>query len=100
MFSVVTFFQDYTQPNVDQLAAHTLPWRDGNPLHPLSPVIGADRVVLPLADGVLSHNLGIPIVVVVTKVTNFIYLVFAFGINCVYLSTYYILCTGVRELQI
>jgi dynein light intermediate chain 1 len=37
---------------------------------PLSPSNGDEQVVLPLPDGVLTKSLGIPVIVVITKVEN------------------------------
>jgi dynein light intermediate chain 1 len=40
---------------------------------PLSPTNGEEQIVLPLADGVLTKSLGIPVIVVITKVNRLIY---------------------------
>ena len=37
---------------------------------PLSPTNGDEQVVLPLPDGVLTKSLGIPVIVVITKVND------------------------------
>ena len=37
---------------------------------PLSPTNGDEQVVLPLPDGVLTKSLGIPVIVVITKVSD------------------------------
>ena len=45
--------------------------RDVNPLHPQAPTGEDDKVLLPLGENILAQNLGIPIVVVLTKVFFF-----------------------------
>lgn len=67
--SLVRFFQEYTEPeeggeNVSQPHSR----RDFNPLHP-SPAgpTEEENVLLPLPENTLNCNLGIPVVVVVTK---------------------------------
>ena len=43
--------------------------RDVNPLHPAAPPsTDEEKVVIPLGENILAQNLGIPIVVVLTKV--------------------------------
>ena len=65
---MVRFFQDYTEPE-DNQASSQVPLRgDSNPLHPPAVATDDEKVVLPLGDNVLTQNLGIPIVVVLTKV--------------------------------
>lgn len=76
LFLVVRFFQEYTEPeeggeNVSQPHSR----RDFNPLHP-SPAgpTEEENVLLPLPENTLNCNLGIPVVVVVTKVSITIFL--------------------------
>ncbi|XP_076470697.1 cytoplasmic dynein 1 light intermediate chain 2-like isoform X2 [Babylonia areolata] len=65
--SLVRFFQEYLEPEESQASAQTPVRKYANPLHPTTLPAEEDRVVLPLGDTVLSQNLGIPIVVVLTK---------------------------------
>jgi hypothetical protein len=67
--TVIRFFQDYTEPSESQPSTPAPPRYDANPLHPTPQQTEEEKVVLPLSDQVLSHNLGIPIVVVLTKVS-------------------------------
>ncbi|XP_078335547.1 cytoplasmic dynein 1 light intermediate chain 2-like isoform X2 [Crassostrea virginica] len=66
--SLVRFFQEYTEPDENssgnQVPSHR---RDVNPLHPTASHTEEDKVLLPLGENTLSQNLGIPIVVVITK---------------------------------
>lgn len=66
---MVRFFQEYTEPDENssgsQVPSHR---RDVNPLHPTASTTEEDKVLLPLGEDTLSQNLGIPIVVVITKV--------------------------------
>lgn len=58
---VVKAFQEYTEPE------------DATPSSPQrrAPTAGEDEaVVLPLGDNALTHNLGIPVLIVCTKVNN------------------------------
>ena len=70
---MVRQFQEYAEPddNVLMTASMTASVirRSGpNPLHP--PGAGAeDKVLLPLGETTLTKNLGIPVVVVITKVS-------------------------------
>lgn len=68
LFAVVRFFQDYTEPEETQSSSQAPPRGDANPLHPAAVATEDEKVVLPLGENVLTHNLGIPIVVVLTKV--------------------------------
>jgi dynein light intermediate chain 1 len=43
---------------------------------PLSPINADEQIVLPLPDGVLIKSLGIPVIVVITKVGNFYFFKF------------------------
>ncbi|KAK3760039.1 hypothetical protein RRG08_064710 [Elysia crispata] len=64
--SLVRCYQAYTEPGDGPIATQGPPRGDINPLHP--PASGSDEEEsLPLGEKTLSHNLGIPIVVVVTK---------------------------------
>ncbi|KAK7481697.1 hypothetical protein BaRGS_00027070 [Batillaria attramentaria] len=65
--SLVRFFQDYTEPEESASATQAPPRGDANPLHPTPLVSDEEKVVLPLGDNTLTQNLGIPIVVVLTK---------------------------------
>ena len=56
MFAVVKQFQEYTEPGSGE---------DGTPQRRSEEEEG---VLLPLGDNTLTHNLGIPVVVVCTKV--------------------------------
>ncbi|XP_048754937.1 cytoplasmic dynein 1 light intermediate chain 2-like isoform X3 [Ostrea edulis] len=66
--SLVRFFQEYTEPDENssgsQVPSHR---RDVNPLHPTASHTEEDKVLRPLGEDTLSQNLGIPIVVVITK---------------------------------
>ena len=65
--SVVRCYQAYTEPGDGPIATQGPPRGDINPLHP--PASGSEEEEsLPLGEKTLSRNLGIPIVVVVTKV--------------------------------
>lgn len=67
---MVRFFQEYTEPDENssgsQVPSHR---RDVNPLHPTASHTEEDKVLRPLGEDTLSQNLGIPIVVVITKVS-------------------------------
>lgn len=56
VFAVVKQFQEYTEPGSGE---------DGAPQRRAD---DEESVLLPLGDGTLTHNLGIPVVVVCTKV--------------------------------
>ena len=59
-------WQEYIEPDDAQSPHQTTPRRP-NPLHPA----GEDeKVLLPLGENTFTNNLGIPIVVVVTKVSH------------------------------
>ncbi|KAJ8302860.1 hypothetical protein KUTeg_019256 [Tegillarca granosa] len=65
---IVRFFQEYTEPEEGQpTSSQSTHRRDVNPLHPTASHTDEDKVLLPLGENTLSHNLGIPIVVVITK---------------------------------
>lgn len=67
--AVVRHFQDYAEPDASKAPTGNS-WRQtgNNPLHPPSkPDDGKDGLP-PLDESILSRNLGIPIVVVITKV--------------------------------
>jgi len=69
--SVVRHFQEYVEPNENSQTVTSPPRRNApNPLHPLGSVGDPDHVLLPLDESTLTHNLGIPIVVAITKVCN------------------------------
>ena len=51
-----------------------------NPLHPAASTTDDDKVLLPLGETTLSHNLGIPVIVVVAKV-SLLYGFFFFTLN-------------------
>ncbi|BFZ12818.1 hypothetical protein BsWGS_15857 [Bradybaena similaris] len=64
--SLVRAFQAYTEPGDGPIATQAPPRGEVNPLHP--PASGSEEEsTLPLGELILSRNLGIPIVVVVTK---------------------------------
>ncbi|CAG5135289.1 unnamed protein product [Candidula unifasciata] len=64
--SLVRAFQAYTEPGDGPIATQAPPRGEVNPLHP--PASGSEEEShLPLGELTLSRNLGIPIVVVVTK---------------------------------
>lgn len=66
---MVRAFQAYTEPGDGPIATQGLPRGDMNPLHP--PASGSeDDNLLPLGESTLSQNLGLPIVVVITKVST------------------------------
>ncbi|KAL8608339.1 hypothetical protein ACOMHN_042206 [Nucella lapillus] len=65
--SLVRFFQDYSEPEDSQASAQTPVRKFANPLHPAAALAEEEKVVLPLGDNVLTRNLGIPVVVVLTK---------------------------------
>ncbi|XP_013419825.1 cytoplasmic dynein 1 light intermediate chain 2 isoform X1 [Lingula anatina] len=64
--SLVRHFQEYVEPEEGQ-EIKSPPRRDFNPLHPSASSTDEERVLLPLGESTLTNNLGIPIVVVVTK---------------------------------
>ncbi|XP_074644368.1 cytoplasmic dynein 1 light intermediate chain 2-like isoform X2 [Tubulanus polymorphus] len=64
--SLVTYFQDYTEPSEESSHSQSQR-RETNPLHPQPSSTDDDKVILPLGETTLTKNLGIPIVVVVTK---------------------------------
>ncbi|CAG5121719.1 unnamed protein product, partial [Candidula unifasciata] len=65
--SLIRTFQAYTEPGDGPIAIQPHPRGEINPLHP--PASGSEEEShLPLGDLILSRNLGIPIVVVVTKI--------------------------------
>lgn len=62
-------FQEYVEPEEGAAGSATQLRRvSTNPLHQ-SVTEAVDNVLLPLGDNVLTENLGIPIVVVLTKVS-------------------------------
>ncbi|XP_046578274.1 LOW QUALITY PROTEIN: cytoplasmic dynein 1 light intermediate chain 2-like [Haliotis rubra] len=64
--SLVRFFQEYSAP--EEGHSTSAPHRgDSNPLHPSASATDEEKVLLPLGESTLSQNLGIPIVVVITK---------------------------------
>ncbi|XP_059156070.1 cytoplasmic dynein 1 light intermediate chain 2-like isoform X2 [Physella acuta] len=64
--SLIRVYQAYTEPGDGPIVTQGPPRGDINPLHP--PAAGTEEEsVLPLGELTLSQNLGIPIVVVVTK---------------------------------
>ncbi len=48
---------------------------------PLSPTNGDEQVILPLGDGVLTKSLGIPVIVVITKVKKKVFLLIILFLN-------------------
>lgn len=68
VFSVVRAFQAYTEPGDGPIATQAPPRGEINPLHPPASTT-EEESHLPLGELTLSCNLGIPIVVVVTKVS-------------------------------
>lgn len=65
--SLVRHFQEYSEPDELQITTHSSSRRH-NPLHPPpSQQTDSEKVVLPLGEHTLAKNLGIPIVVIVTK---------------------------------
>ncbi|VDI47925.1 dynein light intermediate chain 1, cytosolic [Mytilus galloprovincialis] len=64
--SLVRYFQEYVEP-VEGQTTQSAPRRDHNPLHPPAVHSDSDKVQLPLGENSLTHNLGIPIVVVLTQ---------------------------------
>ena len=84
LFSVIRFYQEYTEPDENSSSSQTSLRRDANPLHPRhssSSTSEDDNVVLPLGENILSQNLGIPIVVVITKVIAFDFLYYLHAIT-------------------
>ncbi|KAK3610371.1 hypothetical protein CHS0354_008647 [Potamilus streckersoni] len=67
--SLIRFFQEYTEPDESHSVTQSTSRRDVNPLHPHSSnsTSEEDGGLLPLGENILSQNLGIPIVVVITK---------------------------------
>ncbi|KAK3085233.1 hypothetical protein FSP39_000334 [Pinctada imbricata] len=65
--SMVRFFQEYTEPDESHTASSAHSRRDVNPLHPSASHTEGDKVLLPLGENTLTQNLGIPIIVVLTK---------------------------------
>jgi len=67
---VVRFYQEYVEPDENSSVSQTSLRRDANPLHPQAPATSEeDKVLLPLGENILAQNLGIPIIVVITKVS-------------------------------
>lgn len=87
MFSVVfrvvlRQFQEYVEPEEGAAGSATQLRRvSANPLHQ-SVTDAVDNVLLPLGDNVFTENLGIPIVVVLTKVRSALLLIFPSLISC------------------
>ncbi|XP_045193995.2 cytoplasmic dynein 1 light intermediate chain 2-like [Mercenaria mercenaria] len=65
--SLIRFYQEYVEPDENNTVSQTPLRRDVNPLHPQAPTADDDKVLLPLGENILAQNLGIPIVVVLTK---------------------------------
>ncbi|XP_052231660.1 cytoplasmic dynein 1 light intermediate chain 2-like isoform X2 [Dreissena polymorpha] len=66
--SLVQYYQEYVEPDETSGSSQTSLRRDANPLHPPPPnTQDEDKVVLPLGENILAQNLGIPIVVLITK---------------------------------
>ncbi|GAB1600073.1 cytoplasmic dynein 1 light intermediate chain 2-like [Argonauta hians] len=66
--SLVRFFQEYSEPEEGAEPTSQPPLRrDYNPLHPPPAGPSEESVLLPLPENTLNCNLGIPIVVLVTK---------------------------------
>ncbi|XP_052817049.1 cytoplasmic dynein 1 light intermediate chain 2-like [Mya arenaria] len=66
--SLVRFYQEYVEPDESTSVTQTSMRRDVNPLHPAAPAVAEeDKVLLPLGENILAQNLGIPIIVVLTK---------------------------------
>ena len=63
-FSVTRHFQEYAEPGDETSQS----WRSTGPAS-MRTSMSDDKVVLPLGEDTLTHNLGIPIVVVITKVS-------------------------------
>lgn len=66
---MIRTFQAYTEPGDGPIVTQTHPRGEINPLHPPASA-SEEENNLPLGDVILSRNLGIPIVVVVTKVNG------------------------------
>ncbi|XP_005105824.3 cytoplasmic dynein 1 light intermediate chain 2 [Aplysia californica] len=64
--SLVRVYQGYTEPGDGPIATQGPPRGEVNPLHPPA-ASSEEEATLPLGELTLSRNLGIPIVVVVTK---------------------------------
>lgn len=69
LIPVVRHFQEYIEPEEGQLI-QSPPRRGPNPLHPTASGTEEEKVLLPLGETTLTNNLGIPLVVVVTKVSD------------------------------
>lgn len=67
-FAVIRFYQEYVEPDDNSSASQTSLRRDANPLHPQAANSEDDKALLPLGENILAQNLGIPIVVVISKV--------------------------------
>ncbi len=52
-----------------------------NPLHPAASAVDDDKVLLPLGETTLSNNLGIPVIVVVTKVSETLLCLFSVSVT-------------------
>lgn len=69
LFPVIRFYQEYVEPDENSPVSQPSSRRDVNPLHPQAPATTEeDKVLLPLGENILAQNLGIPIIVVITKV--------------------------------
>ena len=69
--TVVRHFQEYTEPEdstASKAASSSTRRVHPNPLHPAAPKTDEEKVLLPLGETTLTHNTGIPIIVVITKV--------------------------------
>ena len=66
IFLVVRHFQEYVEPDENSQTVTSPPRR--NAPNPLGSTGDSDHVLLPLDESTLTHNLGIPIVVAITKV--------------------------------
>ena len=68
VLAVVRYFQEYTEPTEADMT-QTSTRRHTNALHPSVSQIDEEKVLLPLGENTLSQNYGIPIIVVITKVS-------------------------------
>ena len=66
---MVRHFQEYTEPMEGSTTGATRRTHP-NPLHPAASNTDDDKVLLPLGESTLSNNLGIPVIVVVAKVSS------------------------------
>ena len=71
-FSVIRQFQEYCDPDLESEKQVSVGKRRDTDFNYLHPIVNddPDKVLVPLEDGTFDKNLGIPIIIVITKVIN------------------------------